>query len=123
MGCFSNLFIGCVSNTELTRQAIQRQVGRRWDAAQDESIANNVISVSVLAGARADIRRVGRSPQHVTHRHTEDVLQRLHLQPRRSLFQERWNKSFVKLKDACRLVEFSRMNGLDNARACNPRIS
>ena len=47
------------------------------------------------------IRRIGKSPQHVTHEPTRAVLQRLGLQAPSKLLQDRWNKTFTKFHAVC----------------------
>ena len=49
----------------------------------------------------SDIRRVGKSPQHITHESTPAVLQRLGLQAPSKLLQDRWNKTFTKFHAIC----------------------
>ena len=49
----------------------------------------------------SDIRRLGRSPQHVTHETTGHLLSRLHLKPPRVFFQDRWEQAFHKFRSTC----------------------
>ena len=50
----------------------------------------------------SDLHRIGKSPQHVTHEHTEDVLRRLNIKPPKLLFQDRWKQAFDKFRTTCR---------------------